>query len=543
MTTTPHFSVVTPVQDHAPALLVATVESVLAQTFEDWELLLVDDASTSPETLRTLRALAERDRRVTVVERSSDGSTVAATNDGIAEAEGAFLAFLDHGDLLAPDALAANARRIAEHDDVDYLYSDEDRIRETGRFADPFHKPDWSPERLRSQNYCNHLSVVRTSLVRELGGLRTGFEGAQDHDLVLRVTERARRIVHIPKVLYHWRMVPGPAAGERTAQPYALEAGRKAVQEHLDRVGIAGAVEVVGPGRYRTRRVLPPQRRVSIVIPTRGSSSYVWGRREPLVTRAVSSALAATRHDNLEIVVVYDADTPEPVLARLHDLVGDRLVLVPYDEPFNYSHKVNLGVLASTGDRLLILNDDVQVRSEQWVEELIAPLEQPDVGMTGARLLYSSTAVQHVGLAFSHGRYIHPYKKSPADVLGGWAMTPVVDREVSGVTGACVGLRREVYLEVGGHTELLREDYNDVDLSYKLSAAGYRILYLAHCELFHFESQTRDAIPNPDDTRFMRRRWGVPWRDRYTPVYPNLPRPEDRDIALTRPVPTVGGRP
>ena len=535
MTAAPLFSIITPVFDPPPAVLVAAVESVLAQTFDDWELVLVDDASTDPEVRRTLRAQAARDPRIKLVERATNGHIVAASNDGIAAATGTFIAFLDHDDLLVPDALAANARQIAAHDDVDYLYSDEDRIREGGRFADTFHKPDWSPERLRSQNYCNHLSVFRASLVREVGGLREGFEGAQDHDLVLRVTERARRIVHIPKVLYHWRVLAGSVAGDGAAKPYALDAGRRAVQDHLSRIGISGTVEIVGPSRYHTRRLLPPERRVSIVIPTRGSASLVWGRRTTLVTRAVRSALATTRHDNLEIVVVYDTDTPEVVLEELHEIAGERLVLVPYDEPFNYSHKVNLGVLASTGDRLLILNDDVEVRTEQWIEELLAPLEQPDVGMTGARLLYSSTAVQHVGLAFSHGRYVHPYKKSPADLMGGWGKTAVVDREVSGVTGACVGIRREVYLEVGGHTEQLREDYNDVDFSYKVSAAGYRILYLAHCELFHFESQTREAIPNPDDTRFLRRRWGIPWRDRYTPVYPNLPRPEDRDIALTRP--------
>lgn len=523
MTAAPRFSIVTPVHDPPPDVLVAAVESVLGQTYADWELILVDDASTDPEVRRTLRALAARDPRIKLVERATNGHIVAASNDGIAAATGTFIAFLDHDDLLAPDALAANARQIAEHDDVDYLYSDEDRIREDGRFADTFHKPDWSPERLRSQNYCNHLSVFRASLVRELGGLREGFEGAQDHDLVLRVTERARRIVHIPEVLHHGR-----------PSPQDPEAGRRAVQEHLDRIGVTGTVEVVEPGRYRTRRVLPTERRVSIVIPTRGSSSVIWGRRTTLVTRALRSALATTQHANLEVVVVYDTDTPEAVLAELYEIAGDRLVLVPYDEPFNYSRKVNIGALASTGDRLLFLNDDVEVRTDGWLEELIAPLEQDDVGLTGARLLFSSTAIQHVGLAFSHGRYIHPFRKLPADVQGGWPKTAVVDREVSGVTGACVGIRREVYLALGGHTEQLRLDYNDVDFCYKVSAAGYRIVYLSHCELFHFESQTRVVIPNPDDTLFMRHRWGIPWRDRYTPVYPNLPRPEMRDKMLTR---------
>ncbi|WGX98530.1 glycosyltransferase [Nocardioides sp. L-11A] len=525
MTAEPLFSVVAPAGDSTASVLSAAIESVLTQTYDGWELVLVVDASTETAARQAAREHAARDQRVIVVERSADA---AAANDGIGAARGAFLAFLDPGDLLTPDALAINAGRIAEHDDVDYLYSDEDWIREDGRLTGAFHKPDWSPERLRSQNYGDHLAVIRTSLVRELGGLREGFGGSESHDLVLRVGEQARRIVHIPEVLYHRRMATGAEI-----PPSVSDGGCRAVQEHLERVGIEGTVEVVGPGRYRTRRILPPQRRVSIVIPTRGSSSIVWGRHRTLVTHAVRSALAATDHPNLEVVVVYDADTPEEVLAELDEIGGDRLVLVRYDEPFNYSHKVNLGVLASTGDRLVILNDDVEVRHERWLEELLAPLEQPGVGLTGARLLYSSTAIQHVGIACSYGRYMHPFAKTPGELPspGG---TTVVDREVTGVTGACMGLRREVYFEVGGHTEQLRADYNDVDFCYKVSAAGYRILYLAHCELFHFESQTRERIPEPDATRFLRRRWGIPWRDRYTPVYPNLPRPEDRDIALTR---------
>lgn len=528
--TAPLLSVVTIVRTPPAAGLAAAVGSVLAQTYDDWELLLVDGAGADPAVLR---AQAARDPRVKLVERSADPSVVAASGDALAAVSGRFVALLGDEDLLAPDALHAVAGVVAGADDVDYVYSDEDLLLEDGRLADPFHKPDWSPERLRSQSYCGQLSVFRTSLVRDLGGLREGFSGAEEYDLVLRVTERARRVEHIARVLYHRRSRPGELA-DGPAEQDAADAGRRAVQEHLERVGIAGTVEPQGPGRYRTRRVLPPERRVSIVIPTRGSSAVVWGRRMNLVTNAVRSALAATEHPDLEVVVVYDEVTPEPVLAELHDIAGDRLVLVPYREPFNYSRKVNLGVLASTGDRLLILNDDVQVRSPLWIEELLAPLEQPGVGLTGARLLFSSTAVQHAGHAYSHGRYMHAYRTAPESFTDGRAGTVLVDREVSGVTGACVGIRREVYFEIGGHTELLREDFNDVDFSYKVAAAGYRVLCLAHCELFHFESQTRDAIPDPDDTRFVRRRWGIPWRDRYTPVYPNLPRPEDRDIHLTR---------
>jgi O-antigen biosynthesis protein len=323
-------------------------------------------------------------------------------------------------------------------------------------------------------------------------------------------------------VLYHWRVIEGSAAGDSEAKPYALEAGRKAVQEHLQRVGIDGTVEIGGPGRYLVRRRLPQDRRVSIVIPTIGSSSMVWGRRSALVTRAVRSALAQTSHENVEVVVVYDEPTPTRVLDELRQIAGERLVLVPFREKFNYSRKVNLGVLVSTGDRLVLLNDDVEVRSENWIEELLAPLEEPDVGMTGAKLYFSSTAIQHAGLAYSRGEYMHPYRFA-TESTPGKANELRINREVSGVTGACVGMRREVYFEAGGLTEQLPESFNDVDLCYKMHRLGYRILYMAHCELFHFESQTREPTPKASDLRFMRRRWGIPTRDAYTPVYPNLP--------------------
>lgn len=518
----PMFSIITPVYNPPVRVLRATVDSVLAQTCDDWELVLVDDCSPDPSVRTVLRDYAARDPRIRVIERSENGHIVAASNDGLDTARGEFVAFLDHDDLLTPEALAENVEVISRHDDVDYIYSDEDLVRDNGRFTDPFSKPDWSPERLRGQNYCNHFSVIRASLVREVGGLREGFDGSQDHDLVLRVTERARRVEHIAKVLYHWRVIEGSAAGDADAKPYALEAGRRAVQEHLDRTGIDGTVTIGGPGRYVLRRRLPAERRVSIVIPTRGSSSMIWGRRSVLVTRAVRSALELTAHKNLEIVVVYDEPTPTSVLEELRQIAGDRLVLVPFGEKFNYSRKINLGVLAASGDRLVLLNDDVEVRHGDWLEELVAPLEEPDVGMTGAKLYFASTAIQHAGLAYSRGEYVHPYRFAPESTPGK-ANELRINREVSGVTGACVGMRRDVYFDAGGLTEQLPESFNDVDLCYKILRLGYRILYMAQCELFHFESQTREPTPKASELGFMRRRWGVPVRDRYTPVYPNLP--------------------
>lgn len=530
----PLFSIVTPVYDPPVDMLGAAIESVLAQTYAGWELILVDDCSPNVAVREALRAYAAKDARIRVIERTTNGHIVAASNDGVAAARGEFIALLDHDDVLAPSALQRNAEVIGEHADVDYIYSDEDLIQGHQRLA-PFVKPCWSPERLRSQNYCCHFSVLRTSLVREVGGFREGFEGSQDHDLILRVAERARRVEHIPEILYHWRIHENSTAGNGASKPYALEAGRRAVEEHLGRIGISGTVETLGPGRYRVHRRLPPERRVSLIIPTRGSAALVWGRSTVLVTRAVRSALEMTAHGDVEVVVVYDGPTPPDVIDELRAIAGEKLVLVRYDEPFNYSRKVNFGVLASTGDRLVLLNDDVEVRSPNWLEELLAPLEEPDVGMTGAKLFFADTTIQHAGLAFLRGSYEHPFRGLPAETSG-HASIAMIDREVSGVTGACVGMRRDTFFEAGGLAERLPGSYNDVDLCYKVRALGYRILYMAHCELFHFESQTRDPKTPVSDSAFVRRRWGLPGRDPYTPVYPNMPLPwaEQRRIKRRR---------
>ena len=325
---------------------------------------------------------------------------------------------LDHDDLLTPDALSANARRIERHEDVDYLYSDEDKVDDEGTLYDEFRKPDWSPERLRGQMYTSHLSVMRTEVVRRVGGFREGYDGSQDHDLALRVGEVARTVVHIPEVLYHWRAVVGSASADINAKPYATIAGAKAVQDHMDRLGLAASVgQGPVPGHYRITRRLDPAVRVSVVIPTIGQSDLIWGARRVMVVEAVRSLLARTSHANLEIVVVYDVPTPVEVLRELEEVAGDKLVLHRFTRPFNYSEKMNVGCLVATGDRLVFLNDDVEVISDGWLEQLVAPLDEPDVGMTGARLYFSDDTVQHAGHAYDRGHYLHPYRDLPRELL------------------------------------------------------------------------------------------------------------------------------
>ena len=477
-----------------------------------------------------------------MVHRSTNGHIFAASNDALAAARGEFVVLLDHDDLLTVDALSQNQRAIDEFEDVDFLYSDEDKVSDEGEYYDDFHKPVWSPERLRGQMYTSHLTVYRTDVVRSVGGFRAGFEGSQDHDLALRVGEVARRVVHIPEILYHWRAVEGSAAAHEDAKPYATIAGQRAVQDHLDRVGIRGRVEQgKEPGRYRIEREIDPSVRISVVIPTIGQSAVIFGQERDMVVDAVRSLLARTRHDNLEIVVIYDRPTPGRVLDELRKVAGDKLVLVPFERPFNYSEKMNIGVVRSSGEWLVFLNDDVEVISDRWLENLCGPLAEDRVGLTGAKLYFSDSTIQHAGHAYWGGGYHHPYRFWTAGESGPFGEL-VVNREVSGVTAACAAMRRELFFDIGGFSELLPSNFNDVDLCYKVAHAGRAILWIANCELFHFESRTRDNTVEPWERVALAERWGLPTFDEFTPDPKGVPLVDPR-VGMSRAIEQNDRRP
>ncbi|HSY14961.1 MAG TPA: glycosyltransferase, partial [Jatrophihabitantaceae bacterium] len=314
-----------------------------------------------------------------------------------------------------------------------------------------------------------------------------------------------------------WRLVPGSTAVDTNAKPYGWRAGRRAVDDHLRRVGIAGvAVRGRIPGTYRVHRDLDPATTVSIIIPTRGGSGTVWGRRRCFVVEAVRSALANTAHRNLEIVVVADTATPPAVIRELGEIADDRLVLVDFVEPFNFSRKCNAGYLAARGEVLLFLNDDVEVITDGWLEALVAPLAEPDVGLVGAKLLYSDGSVQHGGHLYERHGFTHAFHGSPADSRAGFSALQL-DREVTGVTAACVAIRRETFAQVGGFCAGLPGNFNDVDFCFKIRKAGFRILALAQVELFHFESRSREprVYAWEEDVTFGR--WGSADIDEYLP--------------------------
>jgi glycosyltransferase involved in cell wall biosynthesis len=516
------FTIVTPVYNTPLDVLGDTIDSVLAQTFESWEFVLVDDCSPDPAVREAVRAAASKDARITVIERAANGGISAASNDGLAAAHGEFIALLDHDDLLTEDALQVMSDAIDANPEGDYFYSDEDKVTSDGELVDPFLKPIWSPERLRGQMYTGHLSVLRTSLVRDVGGFDTDFDGSQDHDLVLKVTERARSVVHVPEVLYHWRILPGSAAVAVDEKPYAWEAGRNAVQAHLDRSGILGRADFGPvPGTYVIHRPLPADVRVSIVIPTRGSVGLVWGEERCFVLEAVRSAMAMTDHTNIEFVIVYDDATPEAVLTQLREMVApENLVLTRYSSPFNFSKKCNYGVIDSSGDVIVLLNDDTEVKSHGWLEALVAPVLDRTVGLTGALLLFSDSTIQHAGHIYSDAGYHHLHYGVDITSYGNFADL-LIARECSGVTAACAAIRREVFDEIGGLTEALPGNFNDVDFCMKIGSLGYRILWTPSAELYHFESKTRDSTVTVHDMQVIRGRWGIsePHSDPYVPSF------------------------
>jgi len=506
----PRFSILTPVFDTPADVLLAMLASVRRQSFEDWELCLVDDCSGEPHVGEMLARAEREDPRIRVVRREANGGIVAASNDALAIADGEFVALLDHDDELHPKALAQVDAAIAANPEADYVYTDEDKIDRAGRHSAPFFKPDWSPERMRTQMYTCHLSVLRRSLVEEVGGFDAGFEGSQDWDLVLRVTERARQVLHVPKVLYHWRTLETSAAGGgEEAKPWAFEAGTRAIQAHCDRIGLPVEAErdEAAPGVYHLRQRLESQPSVSIVIPTAGQSREVRYENVVLVTHCVRSIVESSTYSNYELLVVVDSSVTPAVRDELRQLGGDRLRLVEYDEPFNFSAKVNRGAVHGEGEHVLLLNDDMEVLTADWIERLAMYSSLPEVGAVGGRLLWEDGRLQHAGVLFENGGYPGHIYRGFGGEFGGYSNNVLVAQNYLAVTGACLMTRRDAFEEVGGLSTTLPVNYNDMDYCLKQRAAGRRVVYDPDTVLYHFESSSRSTEVEDWEKEALLDRW------------------------------------
>lgn len=509
---TPLISVVTPVYNVAEEWLRKAIESVRVQAYSNWELCLVNDASTERHIRPVLDDYARSDPRIKVMHLPQNEGIAGATNQGLALASGEFIGLLDNDDELSPDALFEVVRELNTDQTADLLYSDEDKLEIDGRRVEPFFKPDWNPDLLLSLNYMPHFLVLRKSVLQEIGGFRLELDGSQDHDLVLRFTERTDRIKHIPKILYHWRKIPGSAAG--SAKPAAYEAGKRAIQDALQRRGCNGSVHhSLLPGLYLVRYELRANPLISIIIPTKN--------RHELLNRCIASIERHTNYKRYEIVVL-DNDSSEPAsLAYLDQLKGKSRVC-HFPGPFNFSKICNFGAHQAEGEYLLFLNNDTEVIEPDWLCGMLEHAQRPEVGAVGAKLLYPSGTIQHAGVVLGLGGVAgHAFKHLPGDRPGYFGLTDSI-RDCSAVTAACMMTRRQVFDELGGFDEGLAVAFNDIDLCLRMRSRGYLIVYTPLALLYHHESASRGNLHPPADERMMADRWRKMLRSGDPYYNPNL---------------------
>jgi GT2 family glycosyltransferase len=508
----PLISVLLPVYNTDEIWLRKCLDSVLAQLYPHWELCIADDASTMPHVHPVLEEYRVRDGRIRVIFREVNGHISAASNSALSLATGEYVALLDHDDELTPDALFQIAYLVNRRPETDMIYSDEDKIDAEGRRHSPLFKPDWSPDTFLSLMYTCHLGAYRTALVRRIGGFREGFEGSQDYDLVLRLTELTEGICHIPKVLYHWRSIAASSAARFQAKDYAQDAGLRAIREAMQRRGEEALVEPIAglSGRYRVRYRLRDRPQVSIIIPTRDLSA--------LLETCLTSIFEKTVYDPFEVIIV-DNNSRE---AETRDLFGrwkekepSRFRVAPLPIVFNFPALINEGVRNAAGDLVLLLNNDIEVVSEDWLSEMAAQAMRLRVGAVGVKLLYPDDTVQHAGVVLGVGGIAGHSHKYFANDRSGYYDRLRITANCAAVTGACLMVKKAKFLEAGGFDEALPVAFNDVDFCIRLLKAGYYNLCLSHLTLYHHESQTR----GPEDTvekqiRFrneielMKARWG-----------------------------------
>jgi GT2 family glycosyltransferase len=494
----PTISIVMPTYNTPAPFLAAVIDSVLAQTYPHWELCVADGNSSADWVRPMLEQYAAKDARIKLQFLDANRGIAGNTNAGLALATGEFVALLDHDDTLAPFALFEVVKTINNQPEADLIYSDEDKLDETGRRVEPCFKPDWSPDTLRSHNYICHLLVLRQTLLATLGGVREGFDGAQDYDLVLRASEQARRIAHIPKVLYHWRMHQQSTAFNTKSKTYIVEAGCKALGEHLERMRTPARVLPTSlHGAYRVIYHLPQQPLVSILIPNRDSAA--------MLSRCVES-LARSSYANYELVILENNSTQDDTLSYYRQLEGQGNVrILPWKKPFNYAAVNNYGAAQARGDVLLFLNNDVEAINPDWLEWMVKHALRPEVGAVGAKLLYADDTIQHAGIVVGMGGVAgHVHLRFPRDAEG-YMQRLRVTHNCAAVTGACLMTRRAVFEQCGGFDESFVLAFNDVDLCLQIQALGYRVIWTPEAELYHLESKTRGYEDTPEkQARFSR---------------------------------------
>ncbi|MDM8559330.1 glycosyltransferase [Candidatus Parabeggiatoa sp. HSG14] len=535
----PFISIVMPTYNTEEKWLREVIESVIHQIYPNWELCIADDASTKPHVRHILEEYAKRDKRIKLQFRAENGHISAASNTALEMVNGEFIGFLDHDDKLAQHALFWMAQDILNYPDAMLWYSDEDKINKKGERCDPYFKSDWNPDLFLSHNLITHFAVYRTSLIQQIGGFREGYEGAQDYDLALRAIEQINpiQIRHIPRILYHWRIISGSTASGPDEKPYAIMAAQKAIKEHLERRNISAEVtespDVSGTIRvhYSLPLHLPL---VSLIIPTHNGFE--------LLHRCVESILNKTDYENFEILIINNNSDDATTLDYMQQLEADEKArIIDYSYPFNYADMNNMAVEQAQGEVIGLLNNDLEVINHEWLSEMVSHALRPEVGTVGAKLWYPNDTLQHggvvIGICDSAGHAHKGLSRGDVGYLGRAALI----QNFSAVTAACMVMRKANFLAVGGlDAENLSTAFNDVDLCLKMNEHNLRIVWTPYAELYHHESASRGYEDTPEkkarfekERTFLKNRW--PQFFMQDPAYsPNLTI-EGQDFAFSWP--------
>lgn len=505
----PLISVAVPAFRTPETFLIQMVESLLAQTYSNWELCIANGSPEDTVMKGILEEYMKKDPRIRVSELTENKGIAGNTNAALEMAEGEFVGLLDHDDLLAPNALYEVVRALEADRELDAVYTDEDKVTtELDEHFQPHLKPDFNLDLLRSNNYICHFFVVRRSVVKKAGGFRQEFDGAQDHDFIFRCVETARRVGHIPEILYHWRTHKASTADNPASKMYAFDAGKRAIEAHLQRTDTEGVVtHTPDLGFFRVKYPVQGNPLVSIIIPNKDEKETL--------KDCIESIRKKTEYENYEIIIVENNSTTEEIFQYYKELSKDpRIRLLRWKKEFNYSAINNYGVSHARGEYLLFLNNDVKIITPGWIKEMLGVCQRPEVGAVGVKLIYPDNTIQHAGCVIGIGGIAgHMFVDMPANRTGYLHKASIL-QDMSAVTAACMMMKRTAFEEAGGFTEKLAVAFNDVDLCLKVRKNEKLIVYDPYVQLYHMESKTRGAEDSTEKVRrfqeeieYMRCQW------------------------------------
>lgn len=482
----PLISIITPVYNVEKRYLKECIDSVINQSYENWELCLIDDKSTNKETIDTLKEYEGQDKRIKIKYRKENGNISKASNDGIDMSKGEFIALLDNDDVLDKDSLYFMVEKLNEDNTLDFIYSDEDKIDTTGKRCTPHFKPDFSPDTLLSLNYICHFTMIRKKLVEKVNKFEEGLEGAQDYDLFLKVTEQTEKIAHIPKILYHWRMLKTSTSMSIDNKSYATKVGKTAIENALKRRKIDGDVIIdEKSGYYRVKYNLKKEPLVSIIIPTRDYAN--------ITRKCLESIYEKTTYKNFEIILANNSSSEQETFKLFDEMKKKHknFKVVDVNIEFNYSKINNIAVKESKGEIIVLLNNDTEVISPEWLTEMASYAYQDHIGTVGPKLLYEDGTIQHAGVLLGLGGVAsHAYIGSAKDELGMFGRLSVPYNYAAN-TAACLAVKKSIFEKVNGLEEDLMVAYNDIDFNIKVLKEGYYNVFLPHVQLIHYESKSR----------------------------------------------------